>query len=108
MKSKEKESDIVRAVCEYLALRKAFYWRSNNIPAYDTKGKFFRRMPFGALKGVPDIIVVDKTGHFVGLEVKASKGVLSQDQIAFRRRCLENGSEYHVIRSVEQLQELGL
>mgnify|MGYP001595897840 CR=1 FL=1 len=58
--SKEKETDIVRALCDYLALRKRFFWRQNTAPLY-REGRFFA-MPKYALKGVPDIIVIDDTG----------------------------------------------
>lgn len=107
MVKKELEKDIQLACCEYLELRKHFFWRNNNTPIYDPKRKVFRKMPKYALKGVPDIIVI-KDGFFIGIEVKRKHGVLSGDQKEFGRRAKENGAEYHVITSVDQLKEIGL
>lgn len=100
----------MRAVCDYLALRKHLFWRQNTAPAVQKSedGWKFRSMPKHSLRGVPDIIVIDKTGHFVGLEVKRAKGKLSPDQLEFQRRCKENAAEYHVVRSIDDVKEIGL
>ena len=67
----------------------------------------FRRMPAFSMKGVPDIILIDRTGHFVGLEVKMPKKKLSPDQVEFQKRCKDSGAEYHLVRSIDDVQELG-
>jgi hypothetical protein len=104
---KERESDIVFSICEYLAARRHFFWRQNTAPTYDKAGGFFRAMPKHAMRGVPDIIVV-KDGKFIGIEVKTKDGRLSADQIAFGRRCEEDGATYIVARSIDDVQRTGL
>ena len=105
---KELESDIVRAICDYLELRPGIlFWRQNVAPAFDWKSNSFRRMPKHALKGVPDIIVI-KAGQFIGLEVKREKGTLSLDQVAFRLRAEAAGAKYYVVRSIDEVQAIGL
>lgn len=106
---KERESDIVRAICDYLEYRRVFFWRQNTAPTVNKSkdGWSFRRMPKHALKGVPDIIVI-KAGQFIGLEVKRDKGRLSLDQVAFRLRLEAAGGKYFVVRSIDDVQALGL
>jgi hypothetical protein len=61
------------------------------------------------MKGVPDIILIRRgSGRFVGLEVKRVDGRLSPEQVEFGRACEEAGGEYHVVRSIEEVQALGL
>lgn len=103
---KETESDIVRAICDYLALRRHFFWRQNTAPLF-REGRFFS-MPKYAMKGVPDVIMIDDTGHFVGIECKTKKGKLSPDQLAFQALCKKNGAEYLIMRSVDDAIEYGL
>lgn len=100
----EKESDIVRAICEYLTHRRHFFWR-NNTGAFRTEkgGMYF----FGA-KGSPDIFVVTRGGYLVSLEVKTQKGRQSPDQRVWEARCREIDAAYHVVRSIEDVQAIGL
>jgi hypothetical protein len=103
-----KETDAQRAICDYLALKRHFFWRNNNTPIFDAGKMVFRAMPKYTMKGIPDIIVIDKTGHFIGLEVKGPKAKLSEDQEAFRERCKANGAEYYLVRSIDDVKEIGL
>lgn len=103
-----KEVDIQRQVCDYLALRKHFFWRNNNTPIFDKGKMVFRAMPKYTMKGIPDIIIIDDTGHFIGLEIKKPKTYQSKEQKEFEARCKENGAEYYVIRKFEDLKEIGL
>jgi len=61
----------------------------------------------GAYKGVPDRIAHFK-GRVVYLEIKTPTGKLSEHQLAFQQQCLEDGIDYWVIRSIEDLEGLGL
>lgn len=67
----------------------------------------FRRMPKGAVKGLPDIMVITDTG-VVFIEVKAPKGKQSPDQLEFQRKCKEKGVEYYVVKSIEDIKSIGL
>jgi hypothetical protein len=105
------EKDIQNAICEYLSLRRHFFWRSNNTPIWQSNGHgggFFRAMSKYAIKGVPDIQVITDGGYAVFLEVKRPSGRQSPEQKEFQRRCEEKGCEYYVIKNVEQLKEIGL
>jgi len=102
-----KETDIQRVICDYLAAKKHFFWRTNTTPIFDPTRQRFRAMPKYALAGVPDIIVI-KDGWFIGLEVKTRKGRQSAAQKDFEKRCKEAGGEYWVVRCVEDVQSIGL
>ncbi len=102
---KETERDILNTISEYLAWKKEFFWRSNNIPVM-VDGKY-RRMPKYSKLGVPDIILV-KDGKFIGLECKTSKGKLSSAQIQFRDDVRKANGLYYEIRCIEDLQKVGL
>lgn len=102
-----KETDIQKAICDYLAYRKHLFWRNNNTPVYDAARQRFRAMPKYTMKGLPDIIVI-KDGFFIGLEVKQPKGRQSPDQKEFQRLCKEAGGEYHLVKSIDDVRVLGL
>lgn len=101
------EIETQSAVIDYLNLKKHFFFRINNIPVYDPTKKVMRKMPKGSLKGVPDIQVL-WNGFPVFLEIKAPKGTLSPEQKTFKENCKKQGIEYHIIKSVDQLKEIGL
>jgi hypothetical protein len=100
------ETDIQRAICDYLAVRHYFFWRNNNTPIYDATNKRFRAMPKHTMKGIPDIILV-KNGQFIGFEVKSEQGKQSEEQKAFEMRCKLEGGLYHLVRSFQDVIELG-
>lgn len=103
----ELEKDIQRAICDYLALKNHFFWRNNNTPIYDTVGQKFRAMPKYTMKGRPDIEVI-KDGYYIGLEVKRSKTYQSADQKVFEKLVKVSGGEYHVVRSIDDVRNIGL
>lgn len=104
-----KETDIQKAICDYLSLRKHFFWRSNNTPISQIENgkRVFRKMSKYAVAGVPDIIVI-KDGFFIGLEVKQDKGRQSDGQKEFEKMCKNAGGEYYVVRSIDDVQNVGL
>lgn len=106
---KEKESDILRSICDYLAWKGYFFYRSNNIPVYDTAGARWRALPKYTMRGIPDIVLVEpKTGKFWGLEVKTDKGTISPFQREFEAKSTHAGARYDVVRSIDDVQKLGL
>ena len=102
------ESQIQSTVCDYLAIKKHFFWRSNNLPVFDKSGGFFRALPKYAIKGLADITIIKKGGLVCFLEIKRSGGKLSPSQEIFRDRCKELGAEYYVITDLDQVIEMGL
>src|SRR5690606_35669338 len=97
---------IQTAICDYLAFQKHFFWRQNVIPAMNANGTM-RRLPKYVKTGVPDIIVV-KDGFFIGLEVKRKGGVQSANQKEFEKGIKEAGGEYYVVRSIDDVKNIGL
>lgn len=102
------EIQLQSAVIDYLNLKKHFFWRQNTTPVYDVTRKTFRKMGKGALKGVPDIIIITDGGFAVFLELKSKGKYLSKEQKEFKERCDKIGAEYYLIRSVDELKEIGL
>ncbi len=97
------EKDIQRTICDWLALKKYFFWRQNVIPVY-SEGKF-RALPKYSLRGAPDIMIVSG-GKFIGLEVKNVKRPTphTEDQQSFGNNLHNNGGYYFVVNSLEQAQ----
>lgn len=107
MASKQLEKEIQLAICDYLALRKHFFWRSNTVGMFDPTKKVFRSMPKYGMSGIPDIILI-KDGIFVGLEVKRTTTYQSDVQKKFETDCIKAGGRYHIVRSIDDVQKLGL
>lgn len=103
---KELEKDIQNAICEYLSYKHYFFWRQNNLSVFN--GKEFRALPKYAMKGIPDIILIKPKGIVMFLEVKTSKGKLSDGQLQFQKKCILTGVDYCVVRSVEDVIREGL
>lgn len=102
-----KESDVQASCLDYLAMRGVFAFRLNNIPVPMANG--FRTLPKHTPKGLPDAIAIrPKTGTIIALEFKGTKGTQSEDQERIQRRITENGGEYHIIRSIDDVQHIGL
>ena len=105
--AKQKETDIMNAIIEYLLWKKFYVWRSNNAPIFDITRKVFRAMPKHALTGVADIIGVLPDGRFLAIEVKADENkkpteaqqeflnnIMDRHGIAFVAYCLPDVEKY--------------
>jgi hypothetical protein len=105
------EKDIQRLICDYLAIKQQkgelIFWRNNNTAIYDQKHHSFRAMPKYTPKGLPDIEVI-KDGWWIGLEVKRKGTYQSPGQKDFQALCESAGAEYHVVRTLEDVTQLGL
>lgn len=107
---KETESQIQTAICEHLTLKGYFFWRQNNVAPVQI-GKdgsiAMRRMPKYARKGTPDIYIL-LPGKVILMEVKSCNGVLSNEQKELQQKCEEFQIQYCVVRSLEDVQKMGL
>lgn len=105
----EKETDIQTAILRYLSYKKdIFFYRCNNIPPVNkfADGRMtFRKMPFGSINGVPDIVVI-KDGKYIGLEVKTKKGRQSKYQKEFQEKLEKAGGLYYIVRSLEDAKNI--
>jgi hypothetical protein len=101
------EKDIQRQICEWLQLKKYFFWRANNIPVYgknNAGAKTFRSLPKFTPRGLPDIMLINR-GIFVAIEVKRPGAKLRPEQAEFGAKCVLNNAHYLVATSIENLQE---
>jgi hypothetical protein len=101
------EIEIQHTVCEYLQRKKHFFSRINNIPVFDQKRKVYRALPKYTRKGFPDILVL-WNGFPVFLEIKAPKGRQSPEQKEFQVDCEKQSIEYHLIKSLDDVINIGL
>jgi hypothetical protein len=100
------EKDIQRQICEWLQLKKYFFWRANNIPVYgknNAGNKTFRSLPKFTPRGLPDIMLINK-GIFVAIEVKRPGMKLRPEQADFGLKCVENNARYYVVSSIEDVE----
>lgn len=91
-------------------MKRRCFFRVNNIPAFNRiagGGFTMRRLPKYTPRGLPDIIVI-QGGTFVGLEVKTPVGKQSPEQKEFEANVKKHGGRYHVVRSIEDVQAIGL
>jgi len=104
-----RESEIQKAVCEYLTLRGIFHWRANTGGAkYAGKSGKEYHVRFG-FPGVADIIGIHEDrkgyrGRFLAIECKRPKGKLTLDQQAFRDAVKANGGLWILAHSVADVQ----
>jgi hypothetical protein len=102
-----KETDIQGSICDYLALKRYFFWRTNTTPIFDSRRKAFRAMPKYARKGVSDILLL-KEGILHAIEVKTDKGMLSFDQKQFQDDVEAHGGIYLITHSIDDVVAIGL
>lgn len=100
------EETIHRALAAFLdtALPSDSYWFS--VPNQRGTRKRFEMgilQALGVKSGVPDIIILVR-GQFIGLEVKAPKGTLNDNQKAASDRIFKSGGLYSVVRSPEEAE----
>jgi len=105
MKLQPKESQIQRAILDYLKLRGIFCWRNNSlaVPIID---KYNRRHYIRTgMKGLPDIFCL-LPSVLLMLEVKTARGKLSDEQKAFFEKAKELGHYCVVVKSVEDVEKI--
>lgn len=118
------ESDIVRSICQYFAIKKYLYWRQNTTGMYRHDiGKY---IPVAnSMRGLPDIFLVrknlitvenDKLEKFLvftatkiyAIECKWKTGKQSSDQKEFQIRWEQEGGIYILARHVDDVINSGL
>src|SRR4051794_18472158 len=102
-----KESAAQSAILDYLAAKRVLAIRLNNQPIFDPKRGIFRALPKHTPHGLSDILAI-KEGRSYFFEVKSDKGKPSQDQLDFGREAIRAGAAYHIVRSIDDVQNLGL
>jgi hypothetical protein len=93
------------AICDYLAAKRLFFWRQNDIPLF-SDGRF-RALPKHRMKGIPDIIVL-KAGRLHRHRNESAERKLSPEQAEFSRLCVMNGGDHIVAPSIDDVQKAAL
>lgn len=107
---KSSEGEIQNVICEYLEMKRRFFFRLNNIPAFNRGANgsvTMRRLPKFTPRGLPDIIVV-AGGQFIALEVKSAIGKQSPDQKIIQSDIEKHGGRYYLVRSLDDVINIGL
>lgn len=101
------EDKIQSSICTFLSIKKVFYFSVPNSAAGKTSMARAMRLKATGLKaGVADLVVLDKDGRAIFLEVKTQKGRLSPKQLDFKNLCEFLGYPYYVVRSVEDVKPI--
>lgn len=100
-----KETQIVKAILDYLKLKKIFHWR-NNSGSFITKHKDGSAgyYSFGQA-GSPDIFAVIE-GKIYGFEVKNEKNKQTENQTRWQNEFQNNGGIYAVVRSIDDVKKI--
>lgn len=91
MKIKTTETDLKNIVKDYLIIKGIF--------------SYPLMQGLGCKPGLPDRVMHYK-GRVHYLEIKTPKGKLSPNQLEFQEQCRQGRIKYHVIRSLEDIQEI--
>ena len=101
----KKESDIQLEICRYLRKQGLLFWRFSPDTYVQSIGRYVKHeyVP----NGLPDIMVL--TDKLIGLEVKKpNQSKVSPHQILMQRRFQSLGHDFHIVKSVDEVIELGL
>ena len=99
------EGKIQLAICRYLRSQGYLFWRFSP-QTYNARLGIHLKHEY-IPNGLPDIMVL-KDGLLTGLEVKTAKGKPSANQLLMQKRFRLNGAAYEIVRSVDDVKELGL
>jgi len=94
------ESDIQKAILDYLLMNQVYCWR-NNTGAYKVDNRFIR---FGK-KGSSDILGILRDGRFLAIEVKQPDKEPTEDQKEFLQAIAENNGIALVAHSLDEVME---
>ena len=110
-----RETDLVRACLDWLALHRIKAWRMNNTGIFDPARKVFRS--FHGERGVPDILgIFPQTvrlddgstvtfGNFLGVECKRPGEKPRPEQEMFLREIRDRGGIGLCVHSLTELEE---
>ncbi|WP_158302933.1 VRR-NUC domain-containing protein [Syntrophus aciditrophicus] len=76
--------------------------RNNSGAFINPKGQFYKM----GRPGSPDLLIFLKNGRCAHIEVKNEKGKQNEAQKEYEQAVTDLGHDYHVVRSVEQVEQL--
>jgi VRR-NUC domain len=115
MRLSNKETDLVRACLDWLALYRVKAWRMNNTGIFDPVKKIHRS--FHGLRGISDILGIlpqrvrlaggteETFGNFLAIEVKKPGEKLRPEQEAFLHDIRAGGGIGLCVHSLHELEE---
>lgn len=110
-KPRKLEEGLQKTCADWLNLKGYLWWHTPNAGGgYGTTpgaraGYMAKMKRLGTKPGVPDIMIL-RNGTLYMAELKAPKGVVSDEQKRFMLRAESEGAVCAVVRSLEQLQAL--
>lgn len=101
------ENGIQRSIVAYLrtVVRDCVVMAIPNAARRTINGKPMNAAP-GLLPGAPDLVIALPDGKVLWLEVKAPKGVVSDNQVLVHERLGEIGHTVYIIRSIDDVKEV--
>lgn len=90
----KEEARLQTAIIRFLRADGRFVNKTQSGPGTDT--------------GTPDVLTIDQSGRFLGLEIKRpdGMGVVSAEQKAVGKQIIRNGGRWEVIDSWERFEEV--
>lgn len=96
------EKDVKKSIYAWLDLYKYLYIPIQNQGQWNDAKKVYTR--FTGTRGAPDLMVQAKNGLWVCVELKSSKGKLSEDQREFK--CRVKSGNYFIVRSIDDIERV--
>lgn len=106
-KPKLTEAQVLKAVLQWFRWNPwaGLAFRVNTGGVWSKERQTFLKSP-NVTPGFPDIIVARPIGLTAWLELKSDVGKLSPDQRLFRDAVMQLGHDYHVIRSLDDVENI--
>jgi len=102
MTKKILETDIQKACIDYLKYKNIFCFKIANTGTFKkATGSYIPSQT----KGIPDL-VFHHQGKIKYIEFKTPAGRMSEHQIAFQNQCENDGVDYLVIKSLDELSDI--
>lgn len=102
-KKSSDERILQKAVLDYLQLMenrgRCWCFRAGSGSIKTEKGNWFKT----GKSGLPDIVCCIQS-RFVGFEIKTKNGRLTENQKTAKKQIENQGGEYHIIRSLEDIE----
>lgn len=98
----QKESDIQKAIIDYLKLKKYVVFKHRNVGIYKKDSDRYIPLPKSEL-GISDIIGCSPSGKFLAIEVKKPGGKATDDQIKFIKSIVDNGGIGMIAYSIDDV-----
>lgn len=102
------EEQIQKAIVQYLNVAlpaDSYFFATTNQRGTRKRFEMGILKAMGARAGVPDLVILCR-GRFIGLEVKAPKGSLSDHQANAADAIVNAGGLYSVVRSIDDVERI--